>query len=604
MVQNFSVTSRNLVPVRQAHLFEPPPIRGSANFTRHKWLHFGPPPNGGVYKQQFLNFHAPPGVSIEDAFDQWFDRIFSKTDLLTPESEEVLSVAPKRFKRSLSLIARFITRVVSNQTLRDAHVGNSGGKLDNWNKASFSVLLDKCWARASELLSGLQKLKTKNGIRTLSGRARIGARVLVVDPFCRHCTGELLDSLAEVGRGFGINMHALVTADNIREMAPSWQALQRMQKLYHRVAIYGCTPGTTCDISRLWRSNNEVAREIGAFSGGREQAFDAVITWNGFHTALADDLGLQLGSGNRYTGKFHLTEAHKTWVRNTLNRHKTSGSVGATEVRSKLEAIAAANDSMICYPCHLKPAVSIGMSAGQTPHLLSGRIDDLKQMDAAYTRISGHLRSVQPLLLERFLSGPEIFAEVIVRRASVLRVSFRALKIPSTPTQRSATWQWPAVLTKQQRRSCTRTVRQTIRTLDLQTGVFGLQLVLDDAVEGGCAMLEANLRPHMWPLLHDKAFQVFFSEVWPYAEVALLLATHAPLNDIFKVLAKPDARRLVPPLQLTVVCTGKAADHQLLYLEWLILLVEGGSCQAEVLPTPSYSIEAKPSERKSKLREN
>ena len=60
-----------------------------------------------------------------------------------------------------------------------------------------------------------------------------------------------------------------------------------------------------------------------------------------------------------------------------------------------------------------------------------------------------------------------------------------------------------------------------ILALELRSGVFGIQLVLDETVTGGCAFLEINLRPHSWPLLHDEVRQL--PSVLPRPVIALPL---------------------------------------------------------------------------------
>ena len=150
--------------------------------------------------------------------------------------------------------------------------------------------------------------------------------------------------------------------------------------------------------------------------------------------------------------------------------------------------------------------------AGANPSWLSGRLTDVAAATAAYERIKSLVAPLTPMLLEPHLQGAEVFAETIVSRGAVMRVSFRALKLPLPPNASEAegvaVWQWPAVLSPTQKQACELVVLDACAALDLRNGVFGLQLVLDEATEGGCALLEVNLRPHMWPTLFEPAIQV------------------------------------------------------------------------------------------------
>ena len=146
----------------------------------------------------------------------------------------------------------------------------------------------------------------------------------------------------------------------------------------------------------------------------------------------------------------------------------------------------------------------------------------------------------------------QVFAETLVSRGDVIRCSFRALKMPlhssSNPHQgRLAVWQWPAVLTAAQSSACLAIVRETVAALDLQSGVFGLQLVLDPTA-GGCAFLEINLRPHLWPMLHDVAVQSLFADVWLYSEMAVRIALN---ESTATLLSRATPAHQKPRLQMT-----------------------------------------------------
>jgi hypothetical protein len=150
------------------------------------------------------------------------------------------------------------------------------------------------------------------------------------------------------------------------------------------------------------------------------------------------------------------------------------------------------------------------------------------------------------IVIERYLKGPLVYAETAVRRGRVFRCTCLACKrSPRRPfshryaetavrrgrvfrcTLRAAThggkgldghYAMPADLPNASAESqCRATVAITVEALDLQTGIYGIQLVMDDAY--GCALLEVNFRPHGWPLLMEPSFQRLFSP-----DVCMLMA--------------------------------------------------------------------------------
>uniref|UniRef100_A0A7S3C1I0 ATP-grasp domain-containing protein n=1 Tax=Haptolina ericina TaxID=156174 RepID=A0A7S3C1I0_9EUKA len=230
----------------------------------------------------------------------------------------------------------------------------------------------------------------------------------------------------------------------------------------------------------------------------------------------------------------------------------------------------------------MKPIGGGGMSAGINTHLLSGKIDDVPSLFMQAMR----LRQAAPhnsLILERYLGGAEVFAETLVRHGGVLRCSFRALKWSvgrhGNPYGNGSMWQWPAVLSRQQHKKCSRVVHESVRALGLTSGVFGFQLTLDPSA--GCTFLELNTRPHMWPMLFDPLIQLYFTDVWLYPAASLLTATNAPDEMFSSMLTGTNASG---SLALTTVCTGEAADQQLFYREWLMWMTHRNACKTTLTP--------------------
>ena len=159
-----------------------------------------------------------------------------------------------------------------------------------------------------------------------------------------------------------------------------------------------------------------------------------------------------------------------------------------------------------------------------------------------------------------------VFGETLVHDRAVLHHSYRALKLREGVRSVGSLlsydaplgtqlWQFPAVLTESERNACDQTVRDTVRGLELQQGVFGMQLVLDDMM--GCALLEINLRPHGWPLLYETTWQAYFSDLWGYGEMSLLLAVGAPKAELRRAAAIDIPP---PPLVMDVACRGCAVE--------------------------------------------
>jgi hypothetical protein len=120
------------------------------------------------------------------------------------------------------------------------------------------------------------------------------------------------------------------------------------------------------------------------------------------------------------------------------------------------------------------------------------------------------------IVIERYLKGPLVYAETAVRRGRVFRCTLRAATHGGKGLD--GHYAMPADLPNASAESqCRATVAITVEALDLQTGIYGIQLVMDDAF--GCALLEVNFRPHGWPLLMEPSFQRLFSP-----DVCMLMA--------------------------------------------------------------------------------
>ena len=186
---------------------------------------------------------------------------------------------------------------------------------------------------------------------------------------------------------------------------------------------------------------------------------------------------------------------------------KAACTAAGVQYRLALEAA-----KSVGFPLFMKPEAGAGMSAGVAARLMSGRIDNMQQLEAQAKRLwdgedpeteaewdrhqrwAGTAKSKgnRALIMERFLSGPEIFAETVAMNGKLVVVSFRASKVPrraSDPMHLASEWHWPAMLSAADHGRCRATVEAAVGALGLQNGVFGLQLVLDPSL--GCVFLEA-----------------------------------------------------------------------------------------------------------------
>ena len=323
--------------------------------------------------------------------------------------------------------------------------------------------------------------------------------------------------------------------------------------------------------------------------GVRQGAYDGVISWLDEAVPLADEIANELNvpSDRRYMtpeARAAYLPTNKHAQRMTLKNAGFSGNVPFTVLTSLADADAAAE--IVGFPSFLKPIAGAGMSAGVNSHLLSGRIDSravLKQWlssasgslphtsMASSTLLTDHWQDTQTWILEGFLDGPEVFAETVMRRGQVVAVSLRATKEPSrcrgkveeTDVSCVSSWHVPALLTKQMTAHCEAKAADAARALGLLNGVFGIQMVADKSK--GCAFLEANLRPHMWPMLFDASVQLYFqSHLWLYSTLSLVIASGGDPDPHMYM-------RTPAPFRLDAACSGGGSNpvNQLLYLhDW------------------------------------
>jgi len=235
----------------------------------------------------------------------------------------------------------------------------------------------------------------------------------------------------------------------------------------------------------------------------------------------------------------------------------------------------------IGFPAFMKPAVGEGMSASLSQGLLSGELHNASQLELAarrilesnttadkWARIDGLLSNSEGrvCILERFLRGPEIFVETVVRAGEPIALSLRASKMPRHgATELPAEWHWPAQLSAAQQQQCKAAARTAVHALRLQNGVYGIQLVLDANL--GCVFLEINLRPHNWPMLFHASVQLFFQpDLWLYPVVALVIALGGDPTP-YMWLNSP------APLTMAARCYGEVRESicgELWFPEWVM----------------------------------
>ena len=450
-------------------------------------------------------------------------------------------------------------------------------------------------------------------------------RVLHFLPPRRHLLPALSLELPRKARRLGVEIHVLVDAATTRPR------MDQLQCEY--AAVYTCGAKGSCMMS-LGALRAKLSGDARPSVGVR---FDAVITWSGFHVAHADALASFFSAPTAsapsrsppsyYLGRHQISEGSKAAVRRLLAN--TSARVphmllSTTGSATMLDQLTELNRSLVrrrdgpCYPCFIKPDSSIGGSAGDNGGLRA-IVTDFHALHTHATRIQKQLwldrtRSVPPrrrhsttaeakmgptsrlsgagarassryspaadgsldLIVERLLSGPIVYAEVAVRRGELFRCSFRA-----STHERERLYRLPASLTGAERRSCEGVVVDVVRALDLRNGVFGFQLVLHKG-RGSCAFLEANLRPHGWPLLHELSVQTKLTDLWEYATLALLLALNA--DDEHLAVAAPLSEP--PPMRMEVECTDPLLPMapRLTHSDSLMLHHRLGLCRVSTFP--------------------
>ena len=440
-----------------------------------------------------------------------------------------------------------------------------------------------------------------------------------------HLSG-IVNDLPHAARTMGIIAEALVFlpealfGDSLGQLPPPVaRGLDAIRTQYSRVLICrAAMMGAGASLARAIR-DAESPKAItwaahSSTSGMRGRRYDGVLTWSGFQLPDADELAHYLGvppsgryllrttehaaAARGHDGTLH--EGQKLQIRMQLNASGAAGNVptlGFTELEQVESFLSATGGAPVCFPCFMKPSSHAGGSVGAgTYHLWKRPIRSKRQLIETASRLFHHLPPGGVIILEKLLRGPILFAETLVHRGKLLRCSFRALKMASrdsdsivrrsqpgkvafdAPPPGVQLWQLPAVLTPEEEHSCTATVNDTVLGLGLNSGVFGLQLVLDAQL--GCPLLDINLRPHGWPLLHEATFQAFASDIWSYAQMSLLLATDAPLATVHAA-AGIDVEP--PPAVLEFACRGHAVLlGEMWYVELLQYFVGNGDCKMDV----------------------
>ena len=280
---------------------------------------------------------------------------------------------------------------------------------------------------------------------------------------------------------------------------------------------------------------------------------DGVLSWYDGLVPLADNVATLLGvpSGRRHLGAGAPPPENKLAARAILLKHKgrlslPEKALAFARIRTPSEAISAVRRT-VGFPCFLKPSSGAGGSAGKVPHLLSGRVDSEAQLRKA---ARAHERASSVAILERYLEGPEVYAECVVHQGKALAVSLRAAVSPELlqTSARPYTWEWPAMLSQKDHARCTAVAAEVLQALDVLNGVYGVQLIVDKIL--GCSFVELNMRPTNWPSLHDATFQLMFMrDVWLYSVCALMAAIGQDPSP-YMLLST------APPLQLSMKCAG------------------------------------------------
>jgi len=282
---------------------------------------------------------------------------------------------------------------------------------------------------------------------------------------------------------------------------------------------------------------------------------DGVLSWYDGLVPLADEVATLLGlpPSRRHLGSGAPLPEDKLAARSILLSHTGTSSVPSRKkalafarIRTVAEAITAAR-KVVGYPSFMKPSRGAGGSAGKHSNLLSGRMDNQAKVAKAARE---HERVGSEAILERYLEGPEVYAECVVYQGKALSVALRAAVTPahSQSSTHPYGWRWPALLSPSDHSRCVAVTTEALQALHVVNGIYGVQLIVDQQL--GCSFVELNMRPTNWPTLHDPTFQLFFAQdVWLYAVCALMIAVGEDPSPYMLLDSKP-------PLQLSMGCAG------------------------------------------------
>ncbi|KAL1504038.1 hypothetical protein AB1Y20_010449 [Prymnesium parvum] len=316
---------------------------------------------------------------------------------------------------------------------------------------------------------------------------------------------------------------------------------------------------------------------------GGPGVYDGVLSWYDEFVPLADEVAtlLKVPRNRRYLRAGAPPPQDKVEMRKLLRKDKgvkESRALAYARIRTPDEALHAVRN-FVGFPCFVKPSSGGGGTSGVHRWLFSGRLDTEDQLIKAVRK---HQHEGTEAILERYLDGPDVYAETVVFGGKVLACSLRGVvQTRSAPSEEPYTWQWPDMLSVSKRADCIAVATESVQSLHLYNGVYGIQLILDRQL--GCSFVEVNMRPTNWPTVHDATFQFLFqTDLWLYAVCALMIAVGADPSPYILLGASP-------PLQVKASCSGNWLYHMNFFPDELMMygshhMDPSNGCYVKMLP--------------------